>query len=424
MVVGAGGTITFSHSFGTPQSVSWTSTAFDSVGVSSAQLGGQFSVSAEQRSTPISPSSSVNLSVSAASEQQVAPLVVMIRGKFPPTETIGAGVIVGVASDSLYIATANHVVRGERALGGEAPVAQDVEVQLHWLRGEWQRARVLDDSFDESLDLAVIRVPGASQLAIPKLPWASFLSEEALVNGEPVAPIGYPSGMPWFLPKQPHVISSVSPQVIRTEGALVSGYSGGALLTTDWGIAGLVLRTGTLLNDILPIDVALRRIRDWGHEIEATYKERPRASRSTPDPAAMLERDRQETESFVSRWMAASLSRDVQTMLNMVEMPFYFDQEILVRREDLETRLQATVARTADNLSAWKIQSIRATTVGELKAKGEEANRDRVLRSLSMTEADWQVVVIMAMPGGSRTEGVAFFVRKSGGVMKMVGLWD
>jgi hypothetical protein len=111
-------------------------------------------------------------------------------------------------------------------------------------------------------------------------------------------------------------------------------------------------------------------------------------------------------------------------MLNMVEMPFYFDQEILVRREDLETRLQATVARTADNLSAWKIQSIRATTVGELKAKGEEANRDRVLRSLSMTEADWQVVVIMAMPGGSRTEGVAFFVRKSGGVMKMVGLWD
>jgi hypothetical protein len=107
-------------------------------------------------------------------------------------------------------------------------------------------------------------------------------------------------------------------------------------------------------------------------------------------------------------------------------MPFYFDQEILVRREDLESRLNPSGARAANNLSDWKIQSIRAITVGELKAKGEEAKRDRVLGRLSMADSDWQVVVLMTVPGGStpRTEGAVFFVRKIGGVMKIVGLWD
>jgi hypothetical protein len=107
------------------------------------------------------------------------------------------------------------------------------------------------------------------------------------------------------------------------------------------------------------------------------------------------------------------------------EMPFYFDHEILVRREDLESRLRPTDARPANDLGGWKIQSIRAITVGELRAKGEQATRDGVLGNLSMTDSDCQVSVVMAMPGSSgRTEGAAFFVRKIGGVMKMVGLWD
>lgn len=424
VVPDGGATVTFSRSFSTPQAVRWSSTAFDRAGVPSAQLSGTFSVIADTPATPPPPGPRVETSASAVSEQQVAPLVVMIRGKLPNKLTVGAGVIFGVASDRLYVATANHVVRGERPLGGEAPVAQDLEVQVSWLRGEWQRARALEDSFDESLDLAVITVPGASQLAVPRLPWASFVRTETLVNGEQVAPMGYPGGMPWFMPRQPHVISSVGPQVLKTEGDLAPGYSGGALVTRDWGVAGLVLSIGSVLNDVLRIDVALQRIRDWGHDVGATFKERPRGPGSAGDEATTLARDRQDSERFVGRWMAASLSRDVQTMLDMAEMPFYFDQEILLRREDLERRLQQNGARTADNLSAWKIQSIRATTVGELRAKGEEANRDRVLSSLSMTDSDWQVVVVMAMPASSRTEGAAFFVRKTGGVMKMVGLWD
>jgi S1-C subfamily serine protease len=422
-VAGGGANVPFSRSFSTPQAVRWSATAFDTTGVPSAQLSGTFSVIAETPVAPPSPGPKVDPSASAASEQQVAPFVVMIRGKLPNKSTVGAGVIFGIASDRLYIATANHVVRGERALGGEAPIAQELEVQLRWLRGEWQRAQVLVESFDDSLDLAVITVPGVSQLAVPKLPWASFVRSETLASGEQVAPMGYPGGMPWFMPKQLHVISNVTPQVLKTEGDLAPGYSGGALVTRDWGIAGIILNIGSVQNDILPIDLVLQRARNWGHEVEATFKERPRASGSAADASAVLARDRQDSEGLVGRWIAATLSRDVQAMLNMVEMPFYFDQEIVVRREDLERRLQELGARAADNLSAWKIQSIRAITVAELRARGAEANRDRVLGSLSMSDSDWQVVVIMAQSGSTRTEGTVFFVRKIGSVMKMVGLW-
>jgi hypothetical protein len=434
MVGGDQASATFSRSFSAVQTMRWSVTAVDSAGVASSELSGTLSVTAPPSSLPLQPPPSspapapapaANASTSAASEQELASLVVMIRGTVGEKSVVGAGVIFGVASDRLYIATANHVVRGERSLGGEAELGR-VQVQLRWLRGEWQSAKVLDESFDEALDLAVITVAGASQLAVPKLPWGSLVTPDALVPGESVIPIGYPGGRPWFMPRQPHVVSTIEPQVIKTEGDLAPGYSGGALVTRDWGVAGILLNIGSLVNDVLRIDVALKRIRDWGHEVDATFKERPKATEAGTDPSATLARDRQEAESFVGRWIGATMSRDIQTLLNMAEMPFYFDQEILVRREDLESRLNPSGARAANNLSDWKIQSIRAITVGELKAKGEEAKRDRVLGRLSMADSDWQVVVLMTVPGGStpRTEGAVFFVRKIGGVMKIVGLWD
>jgi S1-C subfamily serine protease len=422
-VTGGSGTVTFSRSFTAAQGVNWTALAFDATGLVSPRLTGNLTVTAAPppAQEPAKPASSA--SASPASEQDLAQLVVMIRGKLADKSVVGAGVILGIASDRLYVVTANHVVR-EKVLGGEEILAHDLQVQLHLLRGEWQTARLVEDSFDSTLDLAVLTVPGVSQLAVPKLPWASLVRPDTLTTGEQVAPIGYPGGTPWFMSRQPHVISSVGPQGIRTEGDFVPGYSGGALVTKDWGMVGIILNVGSLLNDVLRIDVAVQRFQDWGHRLDATFKERAPATGGGLDPAMILARDRQDAESLVSRWLAAALSRDIQTLVDLAEMPFYFDQEIVVRREDLRAKLEQMSARAADNTAAWKIQSIRATTVGELRAKGDEANRDRVLSSLSMTDADWQVVVLVSEPGRSSPEGTAFFVRKIGGTMKLVGLWD
>jgi hypothetical protein len=433
VVTGGQVSVTFSRAFSTPQTVRWSAIAADTVGAASSPLSRMFVVTAPSPAaqTPVVPAPvkspqpsapAADAPDSAANEEQIKSFVVMIRGTLAESPFVGAGVILGVASDRIYIATANHVVRGERPLGGAAAVASDVQVQFRWLRGEWQRAQVLEESFDETLDLAVITVAGAKQLAVPMLPWNSFVRPDALSEGEDVVPMGYPAAMPWFMPHQSHVISRVDPQVIKTEGELVPGYSGGALVTRDWGITGIILSIAPVQNNVLRIDLALKRMRDWGHEVAATFKERPTTAARASDASLTLEHDRQEAERCVGGWIAAMLSHDIPALLNLAEMPFYFDQEVVVRRDDLESRLRSTSVRTADNLALWKIQSIRAVTVGELRATGQQANRDRVLGSLSMTDSDWHVSVIMSMSG--RTEGAVFFVRKVGGVMKMVGLWD
>ena len=370
---------------------------------------------------PVTPSQTPAKPPSATNEEELADLVVMIHGKLAGSPVAGAGIILGLRSDRLYIVTANHVVR-EAGLGAEDTRAEGVEVQLHWLRGEWQPAIVLD-SFDRNLDVAVLAVPGASRLAVPALPWASLVRPETLAAAEKVVPIGYPSGLSWFVPRQAHVISSVGSDIIRTEGDLVPGHSGGALVTGDWGIAGVVRSMGSVLGEASRIDVVVRQVRDWGYPIDAAFRERAATSEPAGDASAVLARDRQDAEGLVSRWIAATLARDVPALVGLAETPFYFDQEVLVRREDLASRLQQLFAQRTE-APTWKIQSIRAITVGELKAQGQDAQRDRVLNSLSMNDADWRVAVTLSIPGRAGTEGVAFFVRKINGVMKMVGTWD
>ena len=53
-----------------------------------------------------------------------------------------------------------------------------------------------------------------------------------------------------------------------------------------------------------------------------------------------------------------------------------------------------------------------------------DAGRDRVMSSLSMSDADWRVAVLMTDTSANRTEGVVFFVRTIEGAMKVVGMWD
>jgi hypothetical protein len=348
----------------------------------------------------------------------------MIRGTLAGAPFVGAGVILGLGSDRLYVATANHVVR-EAGLAGDDVLAEDLEVQLHWLRGEWQPATLLD-TFDANLDLAVLAVAGASGLAVPPLAWASIVTPESLVPGEPVVPIGYPGGMPWFVPRQTLVVSNVGPQAVQTEGNLVPGHSGGALATADWGIAGIVRNVGSVLGEASRIDLVVRRVRDWGYPVQATFRTRAPATSGAGGDAggpATIDRDRQDAESLVGRWLGAMLERDVGAMISDTALPFYFDQQILVSEETLRRSFEAMLAARPEP-PEWTIQSIRANTIGEIDAQGEDLQRDRVVRSLSMSDADWRVVVTVGLPGRPGTEGMAFFVRKVGGTMKLVGMWD
>jgi hypothetical protein len=76
------------------------------------------------------------------------------------------------------------------------------------------------------------------------------------------------------------------------------------------------------LNDVLRIDVCTCSEFATGHEVNATFNgATDDLQAAAVDRAAALGRSPGRRE-FRRRWMAATMSRDVQTMLNMVEMPF------------------------------------------------------------------------------------------------------
>jgi Trypsin-like peptidase domain/PASTA domain len=211
---------------------------------------------------------------SPTSPDAAAPFVVMIRGTIGEAPTAGAGIIMGMANDRLYVATAYHVVRRK------ASDANNLQVQLKWLPGEWVPARLLEHA-DETLDLAVIAVPEASKLGVPRLGWPALTRPETLTRATSVFPIGYPSGTAWFIGVQPHLVTIVTPTLIRTEGNLVDGHSGGALVTQDGGIVGLVSRADALVGESQRIDRVVDKLSEWGYRVALTWKT---ASGSTGQP--------------------------------------------------------------------------------------------------------------------------------------------
>ena len=72
----------------------------------------------------------------------------------------------------------------------------------------------------------------------------------------------------WFVSVQPHLVSEVDSQVVKTEGNLVPGNSGGALFTKDWRIVGLVSSVGALLGESTRIDLVINRLKAWNYPVQ------------------------------------------------------------------------------------------------------------------------------------------------------------
>jgi hypothetical protein len=132
---------------------------------------------------------------------------------------------------------------------------------------------------DTDLDLAALVVLDAKELSIPELPWQSLSRPDNLATGSKVFPIGYPEGNPWFKSIQPHLVSNVTNSLIRAEGNLVPGHSGGALVTEQGGIVGLVTRVDPLLGESTRIDRIVEKLTEWGYRVQLTFK--PQASATT-----------------------------------------------------------------------------------------------------------------------------------------------
>jgi hypothetical protein len=194
-------------------------------------------------------------------EQKTKPLVVMIKGQLGEDETIGAGIIIGIRSDRMYIVTANHVVRR----GGKE--SQNVRVLFEWLPGEWRTARLLD-SADNGLDLAVLSVENVKSLAADHLVYDRLSAKPPAVQ-QGVFFIGYGGAESWHTRRAPDAISGVSGETIRFQSSfLVPGDSGGVLVTEDWRIIGMLRSdTGGDAN-ALSMQRILEKLNEWNFPVQ------------------------------------------------------------------------------------------------------------------------------------------------------------
>ena len=195
------------------------------------------------------------------SEDAIKPLVVMLDVKIADSDDYGAGIIASVVSNRLYIVTANHVVRKD---GKEA---DSINVGFSWLPGETRPARLLQ-TYDNQLDLAVILVEKAGELSIPPLPFSQIAFASSLNRGDSVYPMGYPSRQPWSTRAMADAIASVQDGLRFDTNYLVAGYSGGALLTSSWRIAGLVTERNGGQGAAIPIERVKAKLQEWNYQVQ------------------------------------------------------------------------------------------------------------------------------------------------------------
>ena len=199
----------------------------------------------------------------AAASDETEQLVVMIRCTLDGEPSIGAGILVGSASDRLYVVTANHVVRRG------ATTCADVQVELRSLPGEPVPA-TLTTRFDATLDVAVLAVAGMRARGIDPgaIPFDRLGDPSSLARGDGVRALGQPEGRPWGTSVATAPIASVSDSLLVFESAqVVPGHSGGALLDARGQIVGLVL-------SVLPPQATARNVaqvvtlvRGWGFPV-------------------------------------------------------------------------------------------------------------------------------------------------------------
>ena len=190
------------------------------------------------------------------------PLIVMI-GHPDCGGVIGAGIVVGLGSDRLYIATADHLVRckGRRL--------DSVDVRFRFLPGERIAGKVLDD-VDRRLDLTVLSVVGLGRLAIPvkKIPFGLLGDTKKLSFGDEVFMIGNPAGRRWRDQARAALVTQVAEDRLEFETTLAQqGHSGGGLFNDRWELVGMIVEDEPPTPRAVPIDRVLRRLRQWGYPV-------------------------------------------------------------------------------------------------------------------------------------------------------------
>ncbi|HZT30283.1 MAG TPA: trypsin-like peptidase domain-containing protein [Bryobacteraceae bacterium] len=192
-------------------------------------------------------------------EEDIRQAVVMIEASLDGAGRFGAGIIVGADSDSVYIATANHLLReGSRQAG-------NVRVQFRWLGGRTLPGAVLPQP-NPQLDLAAVRVDGlqATGIQMDGMPFEA-VGSAALRRGDPLYLVGNPARRAWRINATPEKFSDRNGDLLEFESTfLARGHSGGALLNQEQEIVGMLKSEDPPYGEAVDIQRVTAQFRKWG----------------------------------------------------------------------------------------------------------------------------------------------------------------
>jgi len=216
--------------------------------------------------------------------QAAIPAIVSIRTENSEGRGLGTGFL--VEPDGVIV-TNLHVVEG----------ATRVEIKLH--TGEVHN-QVRIASFDQSRDLAVLRIPG---FGLPTIPLGN---SESVRTGEAVIAIGNPGGLEETVTLG--IISSIrvrkdGTKVIQTDTAVSPGSSGGPLINKNGEVVGIVtfkFLGGENLNFAIPVNYARGLLRMEDLITLAQFNQRIGEAKVS----LFSEEDAEHTDSLTGSWLS------------------------------------------------------------------------------------------------------------------------
>ena len=194
-------------------------------------------------------------------EEAVKRVVVMVQCSAAEVDRPGAGFLIGMDADRIYIATAAHVV--SRCAEGEA-----TRVRFRWSSAPVP-ARVL--SMDaRPLDLAVITVSRAAGFSQgqPAVALDRLGDPRLLRRGDPVYALGNPRGIPWGVNAAPDRLASAEGDVLLFASTFIGeGHSGGALLNDRGEIVGMIRGDQPPTGEAVSVSRIIDRVREWKYPV-------------------------------------------------------------------------------------------------------------------------------------------------------------
>ena len=188
-------------------------------------------------------------------------VVVMVQCSAGDVDRPGAGLLIGMDAERVYVATATHVV-------SRCAQNDGTRVRFRWSSMPIP-ARVLNtDALP--LDLAVVAVPRAAAMqGAPVSVSLDRLGDPALLRrGDPVYAMGNPRGIAWGVSAAPDRFASAEGDVVLFASTFIGeGHSGGALLNDRGEIVAMIRGDQPPTGEAISVTRILARVREWKHPI-------------------------------------------------------------------------------------------------------------------------------------------------------------